>query len=100
MGDVRRAVAQAMRYAGCLNRRSLGVSDVFPLPQQAVLARSLPPWCQAHDFRRSARGATHLVKPFMPFAAVGDPPVEDQRPKDGAQNLSTIHPLRTGRQTG
>ena len=29
MGDVRRAVAQAMRYAGCLNRRSLGVSDVF-----------------------------------------------------------------------
>ena len=30
MGDVRRAVAQAMRYAGCLNRRSLGVSDVYP----------------------------------------------------------------------
>ena len=30
VGDVRRAVAQAMRYAGCLNRRSLGVSDVFP----------------------------------------------------------------------
>ena len=30
LGDVRRAVAQAMRYAGCLNRRSLGVSDVFP----------------------------------------------------------------------
>ena len=55
---------------------------------------------QAHDFRRSARGATHLVKPLMPFAAVGDPPVEDQRPKDGAQNLSTIHPLRTGRRTG
>ena len=24
------AVAQAMRYAGCPNRRSLGVSDVFP----------------------------------------------------------------------
>ena len=30
VGDVRRAVAQAMRYAGCLNRRSLGVSDVYP----------------------------------------------------------------------
>ena len=32
------AVAQAMRYAGCPNRRSLGVSDVFPLvtPRQAV----------------------------------------------------------------
>ena len=26
--------------------------------------------------------------------------VEDQRPKDGAQSLSTIHPLRTGRRTG
>ena len=47
-----------------------------------------------------ASSPTHLVKPLMPFAAVGDPPVEDQRPKDGAQNLSTIHPLRTGRQTG
>ena len=30
VGDVRRAVAQAMRDAGCLNRRSLGVSDVYP----------------------------------------------------------------------
>ena len=33
---MRRAVAQAMRYAGCLNRRSLGVSDVFPLIGQAT----------------------------------------------------------------
>ena len=31
MGGVSVAVAQAMRYAGCPNRRSLGVSDVFPL---------------------------------------------------------------------
>ena len=30
MGGVSVAVAQAMRYAGCPNRRSLGVSDVFP----------------------------------------------------------------------
>ena len=30
VGDVRRAVAQAMRYAGCHNRRSLSISDVFP----------------------------------------------------------------------
>ena len=36
MGDVRRAVAQAMRYAGCLNRRSLGVSDVFPQRRRAA----------------------------------------------------------------
>ena len=32
MGGASAAVAQAMRYAGCLNRRSLGVSDVFPHP--------------------------------------------------------------------
>ena len=30
MGGVSVAVAQAMRCAGCPNRRSLGVSDVFP----------------------------------------------------------------------
>ena len=30
VGGVSVAVAQAMRYAGCPNRRSLGVSDVFP----------------------------------------------------------------------
>ena len=39
VGDVRRAVAQAMRYAGCPNRRSLGVSDVYPL---AVVTRGAP----------------------------------------------------------
>ena len=31
MGGVSVAVAQAMRYAGCPNRRSLGVREVFPL---------------------------------------------------------------------
>ena len=30
MGDVSGAVAQAMRDAGCLNRRSLGVREVYP----------------------------------------------------------------------
>ena len=30
MGGVSVAVAQAMRYAGCPNRRSLGVREVFP----------------------------------------------------------------------
>ena len=40
MGDVRRVVAQAMRYAGCLNRRSLGVSDVFP-PKQVRKVRKV-----------------------------------------------------------
>jgi hypothetical protein len=31
-----RAVAQAMRGAGCLNRRSLGVSGLFPMPQHSA----------------------------------------------------------------
>ena len=30
MGGVSVAVAQAMRYAGCPNRRSLGIREVFP----------------------------------------------------------------------
>ena len=45
MGGVSVAVAQAMRYAGCPNRRSLGVREVFP-PfcefDRGLYARSCP----------------------------------------------------------
>ena len=43
-GAFRRAVAQAMRCAGCLNRRSLGVSDVFPLAETTAAG---PRWCSS-----------------------------------------------------
>ena len=49
MGGVSVAVAQAMRYAGCPNRRSLGVSDVFPRAPSARWQMALAMVAQALD---------------------------------------------------
>ena len=72
------AVAQAMRYAGCPNRRSLGVSDVSPLNQSwrfsaillrdyncnrlqpAVEAARVPAACAVHLLREGRQHETAL----------------------------------------
>ena len=59
------AVAQAMRYAGCPNRRSLGVSDVFPLMSSPLSTSPLP--------FSSGRGAVRQVLGLL-FAYSGPPP--------------------------
>ena len=64
LGDVRRAVAQAMRCAGCLNRRSLGVSDVFP-PKQG----------RERETKGGERGGSEAGGPFLAGGGQGPGPV-------------------------
>ena len=76
------AVAQAMRDAGCLNRRSLGVNDVFPrlpiaclgffgwAPQGTLGAHCGPaPGAGARLARPAGRRSLRFVCPLSPLGA-------------------------------
>ena len=66
MGGVSVAVAQAMRYAGCPNRRSLGVSEVFPHDDTAwvLFGMFLLPFFTGTALRQSSHTLNLLITPL------------------------------------